>query len=65
MNQHVKRNEFGYRIGDTHHRSKLTDHEVELLRQLGSDGMKVRDLARKFDISRGQASKILRHLQRG
>ena len=65
MNQHVKRNELGYRIGDNHHRSRLTDHEVELLRQLGADGMKVKELAKKFDISKGQASKILRHVQRG
>jgi DNA invertase Pin-like site-specific DNA recombinase len=61
----AKRNEFGYRIGDTHHRAKLTDHEVDLIRQLRAEGMKVKDLARKFDISKGQASKILRHMQRG
>lgn len=65
MFQSVKRNEFGYRIGDTHHRAKLTDHEIELLRQLGAEGMKVKDLAKKFEISKGQASKILRHHQRG
>jgi DNA-binding NarL/FixJ family response regulator len=65
MDQHVKRNENGYRIGDTHHRAKLTDREIELIRQLGADGMKVKDLARKFEISKGQASKILRHMQRG
>ena len=65
MMQLAKRNEKGYRIGGTHHRSRLTDHEVELLRQLGADGMKVKELAKKFDISKGQASKILRHVQRG
>lgn len=61
----VKRNENGYRIGDTHHRAKLTDHEVELIRQLHGEGMKARDIAKKFGISKGQASKILRHQQRG
>lgn len=60
----VKRNEFGYRIGDSHHNARLTDHEIELARQLRTDGMKVGEVARKFGISKGYASKILRHLHR-
>lgn len=65
MNKHVKRNEIGYRIGDSHHNAKLTDHEIELVRQLRADGMKLRDLAKKFEVSKGHISKILRHALRG
>ena len=30
----IKRNEFGRRIGESHHKSVLTDHEVDLLFEL-------------------------------
>lgn len=60
----VKRGQNGYRIGDSHHNAKLTDHEIELARQLKAEGMKVSEVARKFGISKGYASKILRHLGR-
>ena len=64
MNQPVKRNENGYRIGESHHRAKLTDREIELARQLHDGGMSVTDVANKMDISKGYASKILSHRQR-
>lgn len=63
VEQPAKRNEKGYRIGDFHHRARLTDHEVELFRQLVGS-MPLRELALKFDISESQASKIARHIQR-
>lgn len=64
MNIPVKRGENGYRIGDSHHNATLTDHEVELMRQLRAEGMKVRELARKFGVSKGYVSKVLRFMQR-
>lgn len=60
----IKRNETGYRIGDSHHNARLTDHEIELARQLRAEGMPVGEVARKFDISKGYASKILRYINR-
>jgi DNA-binding NarL/FixJ family response regulator len=41
----------GFRIGETHHNAKLTDHDVELIRLLREGGMKVREIARKFECS--------------
>lgn len=60
----VKRNRKGWRVGDSHHNAKLTDHEIELLRQLFADGMTVCELASKFDISKGHVSKIIGYRQR-
>ena len=64
MKLQVKRGDNGYRIGDSHHNSRLTDHEIEIMRQLRSDGMKVRDIARKFGVTKGYVSKILSHQAR-
>jgi Mor family transcriptional regulator len=64
MKPSVKRGANGYRIGDSHHNARLTDHEVELIRQLRGDGMKVSDLAHKFSVSKGYISKVLRHALR-
>ena len=64
MIRFVRRNEKGHRIGEDHHRSKFTDHEIELIRQLDADGMKRSDIAKKMDVSKGHISKILRYQQR-
>jgi hypothetical protein len=45
-------NEKGYRLGEDHHRAKLSNHEVDLLLQLADEGMSERQLAEKFEISR-------------
>ena len=39
----------GWRVGETHHRAKLTDHDVELIRLLREGGMKIVEIARKFE----------------
>lgn len=54
-------NEAGRRIGDSHHRAKLTDHEVEQVLQLHSEGYGYRKLAAMFDISRSN----IRHIIKG
>ena len=41
----------GFRIGETHHNATLTDHDVELIRLLREGGMKVKEIARKFECS--------------
>lgn len=64
MTPPVKRGNNGYRVGDSHHNARLTDHEIELLRQLREEGMKVVELAAKFDVSKGYVSKVLRFIQR-
>lgn len=45
-------NDRGYVIGEQHHRAKLTDHEVELVLELLTDGMSKSEVARKMEVSR-------------
>lgn len=54
----------GYRRGGRHHNARLTDHEVETIRQLYADGMRATAIARKFGVTKGYLSKLLRHLAR-
>lgn len=54
----------GHRIGQTHHRSKLTDHEVELIRCLREGGMRVVEIARKFECSPSNISDICHYRHR-
>lgn len=51
-------NERGLRVGEDHQRAKLSNHEVELIRQLHEGGMSYRALAEKFEISLGMAWNI-------
>jgi len=41
----------GWRVGETHHRAKLTDEDVELIRLLQESGMKLVEIAKKFECS--------------
>lgn len=54
----------GYRVGETHHRAKLTDHDVELIRLLHEDGMSCTEIATKFECSRSTISDIANYKQR-
>jgi len=45
-------NEKGYRLGEDHHRAKLTNHEVDLVLELLASGMSERLVAEKMEISR-------------
>lgn len=52
---HVARRRFlygenGKRIGESHHNAKLSDHEVDLLRELAAEGYSRKWLAEKFEI---------------
>lgn len=48
--EYIKRNENNRRIGESHPRSKYTDHEVELILQLRDLGMTIRKIAKKMDV---------------
>lgn len=52
MQKLVALNENGRRIGESHPRAKLLDHEVELLLALRDEGMSYSKLAEKFDMSK-------------
>ena len=54
MKQQVERrrlavNDKGYRIGETHHRAKLTDADVDLILELRDAGLTYAAIAAKWD----------------
>lgn len=51
-------NDRGLRIGETHPRAVLTDHEVDLLLELRAEGYSYRWLGEKFDIHYTHARRI-------
>lgn len=60
-----KRNEHGQRIGDDHPCAVLTDHEVELMRDLYElHHVPVHVLADKFGVHRNTASRIVNYQAR-
>lgn len=58
-------NDRGQRIGESHPRAVLTDHEVELLIELRSEGYSYRWLAEKFEITKMHAWRICMGVKRG
>ena len=54
----------GWRVGETHHNAKLTDHDVELIRLLHEDGMNCVEIAKKFECSRTTVSGIVNYRER-
>ena len=55
----------GNAVGQYHHRAKLTDEQVELIRDLHEEGaMGYRTLARYFGVSRETIKKICRFERR-
>ena len=58
-------NDAGYPIGQDHHRAKLTDHDVWLILQLIAEKVSQRQIAKKFEISRGTVSDIASGRRRG
>jgi len=47
----MKRNPKGYRIGEDHQKAKLSDDDVELIRDLRDGGMTYREISEKFECS--------------
>ena len=54
----------GWRVGETHHNAKLTDHDVELIRLLREGGMKVKEIAKKFECTPENISLIVNYRSR-
>ena len=55
----------GYRIGETHHNAKLTDHEVELIRLLRKrGGMNTVEIAWTFQCTPSNISQITNYRTR-
>jgi DNA invertase Pin-like site-specific DNA recombinase len=55
-------NDKGKRIGEGHHNSKLSDHEVDLMRELREEhGLRTCELMRKFEVSRTLVKRICRY----
>lgn len=53
-------NERGQRIGESHPRAVLTDHEVSLVLALRDEGCSYGWIARKMEISKSQVARIVR-----
>jgi len=58
-------NSCGHVIGQDHHRSRLSDGEVDLIIALRNAGCHWQDIADKFDISKGQAHDYFTGRRRG
>lgn len=52
-------NERGLRIGESHPRAVLTDHEVGMLMELREEGYSYAKLAEMFEVHKGTVAKIL------
>ena len=57
-------NENGRRVGESHALSKLTDHEIDLIRELYDDGMSISEIARKFEIAKSYCWDICHYTKR-
>ena len=59
-------NDEGRRVGETHHRAKLTDHDIELIRRLreAKPPMSIAEIAKKFDVCKGLVSRIVNYKHR-
>ena len=55
----------GCRIGESHHRAKLTDLDVELILYLRAEGLSYGQIARKFDDGVQVSKSTVRDICRG
>jgi len=65
MKKLVGVNERGLRVGEDHQHARLTDHEVELIRQLHEQGMSYKKLADKFGVGKSTIADIVKMRRRG
>ena len=54
----------GPRRGEDHPRAVLTDHDIDLIRSLVDEGVPLVEVAEKFGITKGYASKLANYLRR-
>lgn len=61
-------NDRGYVVGEKHHMAKLSDADIELIHELGAEGLSHARIAAKFDaepkVSRATVGRVLRGEQR-
>ena len=60
MKRVVQINASGLRVGEDHQNAKLTDREVDRIRELHEAGHGYRRLARMFDVGRGTVRDIVK-----
>lgn len=52
--------ESGTRVGETHHRAKLTDHDIDLIRELHEEGLSYKVIAEKFQVGKSTVADIVK-----
>lgn len=62
---HIRRNEQGRRIGESHPRATLSDHDVELVLALVDEGLSYSEIAEKFEVSKSCIAHIATGRRRG
>ena len=61
----IKVNEAGRRVGETHHRSKLSDADVDLMRDLHEDhGLWYDRLSKRFGVAKSTVRDIVTYRHR-
>lgn len=60
----VAYNARGYRIGESHHRAKLTNGEVDLVLALREDGVTLAEIARRMACSKTAVWKMVHGVTR-
>lgn len=53
-------NEGGKRVGEDHQRAKLTNRDVELIRELHAQGWGYQRISQKFEVAKSTVQHILR-----
>jgi len=61
---YIPTNATGRRIGEAHQRAKLSDREVELIRQLHETGTSSFEIAEKFEITPRHVQRLVSFRQR-
>ncbi|MCX7168621.1 MAG: hypothetical protein NTV11_20435 [Rhodocyclales bacterium] len=57
-------NELGIRVGEDHHNAKLTNQEVDRMRELHEAGATITDLALMFEVGKGTVCDIVNYRRR-
>jgi predicted DNA-binding protein (UPF0251 family) len=60
----VQIGEYGRRVGESHGRARLSDHEIELIRRLKEEGMSAPLIAEKMEISKRYVYKLVNYEKR-